>query len=99
MRIIGRVNSCKDCPNRRYGSGGVYECSKVDAPLVDSNVIPEWCPLPRDPAQIAARAELNLANARAVVATTLDLVGQEQIGVDRVRELLAMAAEQLSRPV
>lgn len=34
-KIIGLASTCRDCPNRRYESGGVYHCSDIawrDAP-------------------------------------------------------------------
>lgn len=48
-KIVQLVNTCRQCPNRVYNSGGIYECVKVDSPLLDDG-IPEWCPLPNYPA-------------------------------------------------
>lgn len=45
-KIIGLVNSCRDCPNRRYESGGVYQCEKAGGNLEGNCSIPDWCPLP-----------------------------------------------------
>lgn len=45
-KIVQLVNSCKDCPNRHYYSGGTYECMKVQpSRLNDDMSIPAWCPL------------------------------------------------------
>lgn len=50
-KIIGLVNTCRECPNRRYESGGVYQCEKVGTDLDANCPIPDWCPLPNYPTQ------------------------------------------------
>lgn len=45
-KIIGLANSCKDCPERHYYSGGAYECLKVKGSRLNADSsIPDWCPL------------------------------------------------------
>jgi hypothetical protein len=48
-KIVALVNRCKECPNRQYYSGGVYECIKVWRKLKEGEAIPRWCPLPEYP--------------------------------------------------
>lgn len=93
-KIVQRVKRCRECPSRRYGSGGRYDCTKADdAPLLDIDVLPAWCPLPDDPAPIAARALLALDNAKAVVTAAK---GEAKTATpDRLRELIAIISEQL----
>lgn len=50
-KIIGIANSCKDCSERHYYSGGAYECLKVRGSRLNADSsIPAWCPLPDHPA-------------------------------------------------
>jgi hypothetical protein len=50
-KIIGTANSCKECPNRHYFSGGTYECMKVQGSRLNADSsIPAWCPLADHPA-------------------------------------------------
>lgn len=46
-KIVALIQSCKDCPNRLYDSGGLYLCEKVSssAHLRSDCAIPPWCPL------------------------------------------------------
>lgn len=98
MKIVQRVSNCQACPNRVYGSGGVYECKAAsNAPLRKNEAIPDWCPLPSDPAPIAANARRALDNAKEVVAVAITEAGNPNISVKRLQELLALTAEQLAR--
>ena len=97
MKILKRVGSCHECPNRRYGSGGRYDCVAVDAPLPQGGKIPEWCPLSDDPAQIAARAGKALADARVVLAIATQEAADNGATPTRLRELLTSAANQLTQ--
>jgi len=53
-KIVQLVNSCRECPNSAYYSGGSYVCTKVQGsnhiPGWYSGEIPSWCPLPDCPA-------------------------------------------------
>lgn len=96
MKVAVSVTRCTECPNRRYGSGGVYDCAKMDfAPLPADSVMPEWCPLPDHPGPICARAMHALANARLVLERAQG-EGQ-QADERRLRELINIAAEQVAR--
>lgn len=45
-KIVQIVNSCRECPNRHYDSGGIYECMKVQPSKLNEDMsIPLWCPL------------------------------------------------------
>lgn len=45
-KIVQLVNSCRECPNRHYFSGGTYECMKVQPSRLNADMsIPDWCPL------------------------------------------------------
>ena len=97
MKIVSSVTVCKDCPNRHYGSGGVYECGAMNsAPLPqNSNAIPGWCPLPDHPGPLAAKAMHAVDNVRAI----LDAANAEAptAGEGRLRELISIAAAQIAR--
>lgn len=97
MKIALRVSSCKECPNRRYYSGGRYNCAAVDAPLPEDMGYPDWCPLPNDPAQLAARSTEALAAAKRVLAVATQEAANKDTSAERLRELLGMAANQLTR--
>jgi hypothetical protein len=60
-KIVQLVDSCRDCPNRHYYSGGTYECLKTGAYLPKSMAIPTWCPLPDHPAQRISELEARVA--------------------------------------
>lgn len=73
-KIIGLASTCRDCPNRRYESGGVYHCEKVNLCLQANCEIPDWCPLPNYPAQAAQPVQVHpdftaqyRADARAAI--------------------------------
>ncbi len=96
MKILAIVSSCTECTNRQYYSGGSYTCSKVDAPLPKTNQIPDWCPLPEDPARLAAIANKKLSDAKTVLKHIIQAVGSENgLSQDRLLELLQMAVRQL----
>ena len=98
LKIIGSVSNCKQCPNRVYGSGGVYECAKVDrAPLDPNEDLPEWCPLPNDSALIAARSRKALRDARDVLAIAATEAANPSTSSSRLRELIKIAYEQAQR--
>ena len=41
------VGSCVICPKfRKYGRGATDICSITEKVVIDSRVIPDWCPLP-----------------------------------------------------
>lgn len=52
VKVTGTTTSCKECPFRRYYSGGAYECMKAGAHLPEGkeHEIPAWCPLGDYPA-------------------------------------------------
>ncbi len=97
MKIALRVGNCKDCPNRRYYSGGRYTCAAVDAPLPDDMRFPAWCPLPDDPAQLAGRATEALESAKRVLAIATKEAANLDTSPSRLRDLLTIAANQLAR--
>lgn len=98
MKIVKRTSSCQGCPNRCYGSGGIYECSAAsNAVLRKDEIIPDWCPLPNDPAPIAANARRALDNAKEVIAVALAEASHPEVSVKRLRELLQLTSEQLAR--
>lgn len=61
------IHSCNECPRRRYFSGGQYECAEVGARLQNDVRIPEWCPLPEHPANVAARADEHARIGRTIM--------------------------------
>lgn len=65
-KIIGLANSCKDCPERHYYSGGTYECLKVKGSTlnVDSS-IPSWCPLADYPPLVGAESAAQICDSVA----------------------------------
>lgn len=98
LKIVASVSSCRGCPNRVYGSGGQHECAKADrAPLIESEVMPEWCPLPNDSAPVAARARKALQNARDVLAIALTEAENPATTPARLKELIKIANEQVAR--
>lgn len=97
MRITSTVSRCRECPHRQYDSGGRYDCSKAQAPLVGIDSIPEWCPLPRDNAQLAARAERMLHDAKQVLNKATQEAADTSTSPERLRDLLRIAADQLAR--
>lgn len=45
-KIVQTVNTCRECPNKHYYSGGAYECLKVQPSRLNADMsIPSWCPL------------------------------------------------------
>lgn len=98
MKIVQRVADCQACPNRVYGSCGIYECKAASyAPLRKNEAIPDWCPLPNDPAVIAANARIALDNAKEVIAIAVQEASNPNVSVKRLQELLTLTAEQLAR--
>jgi len=97
MRIAVAVHCCRECPHRQYDSGGRYECTKVRAPLVDSSNVPQWCPLPHDDRLMVARAERMLHDAKQALASATQEAADTSTSPIRLRELLAIAANQLTR--
>ena len=96
LKVIGTVSDCKQCPHRVYGSGGRYDCAKAGrAPLMNDEYIPEWCPLPNDPTMLAAQADRKIADAREVL--TLACVEAETASPERMRSMLKIALEQITR--
>lgn len=49
MRILALVNSCGECGNRQYYSGGVYNCKLVDEQIRDDKRVAPFCPLAHYP--------------------------------------------------
>lgn len=96
MKIVKAVSNCNECPNRLYGSGGLYDCAAAgDAPLIEGVLLPEWCPLPNHASEIAARALYALNNAKLVLETAQ---GEAQkASPERLRDLIKIAAEQVAR--
>lgn len=98
LKIVQSVSDCKQCPNRAYGSGGVYECLRADrAPLSSSESIPDWCPLANDSAPIAARARKALENTRDVLAIAVTEAANPNTSPARLRELITIAQTQVLR--
>jgi hypothetical protein len=98
LKIVQSVSDCKQCPNRAYGSGGVYECLKASrAPLCKDEAIPDWCPLANDAAPIAARARKALENTRDVLAIAVTEAANPETSPARLRELINIAQEQTRR--
>lgn len=89
------VSTCIECQHRVYNSGGQYDCGKIQAPLVNEQAIPAWCPLPPYPAQLAAQALAALADAKRVIQVAVDCV--DEASPERLRDLIRIAAEQLAR--
>ena len=95
-KIVGVVTSCKVCPNRSYYSGGRYECSKVNQVLAPEIALPSWCPLAEHPSVEIGRAQVAIAEGRAV----LDVLKSELASCgasDRVMELVSIALKQFPR--
>lgn len=97
MKVVLTVDNCSQCPHRRYGSGGGYDCAKVDAPLCKGEALPEWCPLPNDPAPVAARARKAIQNASDVLTIALAESKNPETSPARLRELIKIAHEQIVR--
>jgi hypothetical protein len=96
VKILGLVRSCMECPHRQYYSGGVYECAKLQQPLIAGEAMPVWCPLPDHPAEHIAPAQ------RAVADTREFLLGMQKEIADgaseaRIRELLNLSIQRLPR--
>lgn len=91
-KIIGIVGGCRGCPNRRYYSGGKYECSVVDQLLADDVSLPSWCPLPDHPAHAIGGAQVAISTGRTVLETALKEV-EQGASTARVQELLRLAIE------
>jgi len=70
-----------------YDLGGFF--------MYDGERIPDWCPLPNHPAEIAARAESALNNARSVLKQAREEA--QNATQERLRELIAIAADQVAR--
>ncbi len=95
LKIVQTVQNCKECPNRRYFSGGVYECEKAgNVPLSrEFFAIPEWCPLPNDSAPIAANAMFALENAKSVLKAAMKEA--ESASPERLREMIRFALQDI----
>lgn len=89
-KIIGIVQGCKGCPNRRYYSGGRYECTLVEQMLAPEVTLPSWCPLPDHPASEIGAAQVAVSNGRAILKVALDELEQEPTP-QRLKELLTQA--------
>ena len=89
-KIIGLANTCRECPHRRYESGGVYRCEKVGVDLDASCAIPDWCPLPNYPAQSA-----QTAHAHAIDTSP---EGWKLVPVEPTEEMLYEAQDQHIMP-
>lgn len=73
LKIVQTTSTCKECPQRRYFSGGQYDCCAMDhAPLPADCVIPAWCPLPDHPGKLAAVADAKARNTLEVVKDLRD---------------------------
>lgn len=93
-RILGRVRSCAECPNRAYWSGGKYQCSVIEQPLTDTSGIPAFCPLPLDPSALMAKSAWD----EKQVTTIMQAAANEAMAtadVDRMRHLVLTAASML----
>jgi hypothetical protein len=84
MKVLGLVSNCKECPNRVYYSGGVYDCAKADThlPHGQEDQIPKWCPLAEYPSGAIEAA----AMARTRLEDFADKANAGQIHYD-AREL------------
>jgi hypothetical protein len=97
LKVVQTVSDCRQCPHRAYGSGGVYDCLKAQAPLCKDESIPAWCPLPNDTAAIAANARKSLVDAKAVLAVAMTEAANPETSPARLRELLEIAHAQTAR--
>ena len=91
-KIIGIVTGCKGCPNRRYYSGGRYECSLVEQVLAPEVLLPSWCPLAEHPATEISQAQTAVSDGRAI----LEVLKNELTaggGSARMIELVSVALE------
>lgn len=95
IRVAATVSACRECQHRVYSSGGRHDCRKVQAPISDEQGIPQWCPLPPYPAQLAAQALAAVTDAKRVIQVAMD--GSADASPERLRDLIRIAAEQLSR--
>ncbi len=92
LKIVQVTTSCKDCPKRRYGSGGQYDCTAMDnAPLPADCVIPQWCPLPNHPGKLAAEAIAKADNTLAVTRQLRDAVASGNGSVEWTKSVLDQA--------
>jgi hypothetical protein len=96
VKILALVHSCIECPHRQYYSGGVYECAKLQQPLIAGETMPVWCPLSDHPAAHIAPAQ------RAVADNPENLMGiQKEIAAGasdaRIRELVDLSIQRLPR--
>lgn len=98
MKIALRVESCLDCPNRRHYSGSRYKCAAIgSSPLPEDARIPAWCPLPDDPAEIAAFAIEDVSRTRRIITSLAAAAADPSTPTDRLRDQIANAAELLRR--
>jgi len=62
--MLAFISSCKSCPNRKYASGGVYDCTLAHERIPDAVGIASFCPLPDYPARIIAEQEATIRALR-----------------------------------
>lgn len=98
LKIFMRVAKCSECPARRYCTGGVYECTRVNMPIPAGCDMPDWCPLPEDPAVLVARTQQHLATAREAAARAMQEAANLRTSAQRLRELLEMVVHELRHP-
>lgn len=60
-KVVAVIDSCRDCPNREYDSGGVYRCRKGGGELEANCTIPAWCPLQNYPTPTTAAQRVTIA--------------------------------------
>jgi hypothetical protein len=69
------VNSCGECPNYQYYSGGTHVCTFVDLVVTDKTQVSKFCPLPQYPAQVIA----DLHNSLREYQTEEEKLGLRQV--------------------
>ncbi|MEK7068600.1 MAG: hypothetical protein AAB964_02185 [Patescibacteria group bacterium] len=63
-KIVKIVNSCSECPNYGYLSGGRHECRLVGHMVLDNAVVAPFCPLADYPSQMIANMQTTILGLR-----------------------------------
>jgi len=64
LKVLGTVDSCGECPNYGYYSGGVHRCGLVDEAVLDKTTVAPFCPLPDYPSRIIAQMQTTILGLR-----------------------------------
>ncbi len=94
-KVLQIIESCNGCPNRRYSSGGAYDCTLLDERIPEEVVIAPFCPLTDYPSRIIAEMATTIHLLRkqnttsftlgilSLIATKLELnVRSDYLGID-----------------